>query len=1135
VLIAALACVAAWLALPQLQPLLDRWSQNPLFWPFAIVVVLFLLVLLVLVPFIDWGAILVLLRQLSPKHRFETRYIKAVSKHLNLTPALLVISERNELHTEMNLLQAYSQLTLAPDPDDPTPMEDPGGGERQGKEVMGLGIGRGGARPGEKHTPGQSLTYGLLWLATQAALLTCALLLVARLLWNGEQGLHLGWGTGLLALLVVLLWLGLAAVLHRFGLPRLRQHRQNRRTLNATLGSPGAEIWQHPRLLIQGHPGSGKTTLLRHIAVVCADELLKQRHRTRLRDAYGWPTCPFPIYIPLRVLRDISVSGTQSLLTSYADTLHEIGLLGPDMARSCTPDFFERKVARGGCIILLDAFDELRDPAARQRLGLLVSELPPGPPHNPNRIVVTSRIVGYEGQLRGKDFIHRYLDELDPEQTAAFIRTRYHALAQLSLRASGEHGGGYWNPDRRARSLIERLPTHPGLRRLGRNPFLLSLIVSVDLKSERLPRQRHTLYERALDLLVQEWEPLKDLHARLEPAAPDAELEQNQKPLDQAQKLRLLYELAWIMYEHSLAADADDNRSHTVIRGRDAETILARVLATIPTIAGRREGAALDEHCRTQAQKWLRNLGQRGGVLQELGNIRGSSEVEIQFAHQTFQEYLASQAVRNASAEEHPRRVHRLLDRWNDTRWNEVFLLYAATCADASPMVQHLLQQQQPAADMLAGSVLAEAGSVKDGAMQTKTLTRMTHLALADTTIAPAEALKALHTLDEIQGADGQHTLLDAIFRAHHRAVRIRSIELLARMEPNRPAPAPLDGTVQETLRRLLRDETDVGLRLAAGFALARCDPHDEGDGKGWLPDMVEIPAGPFRMGSTYEDEQALKWEKPQHTRDLPRYWISKTPVTNAQWRRFVAAGGYTNRRYWSRAGWHWRRCGWEPEGNIYTTFHLIAILALGPLFDRVVGVLRRRPPFEHPWATTWLDTTDWNGNNQPVVGVSFYEAEAYCRWLSEASGHPFVLPSEEEWEKAARGPNGRTWPWGNTWHAQHCNSAESGIGRTSPVGSYPAGASLYGVQDMAGNVWEWCRTRYKHNYPGRPVGGNDRLINLLAVWTRALAIRGGSWYNSQNDVRGAYRLFNLDPRYRFVFNGIRLASHSPLRPDAES
>ena len=107
-----------------------------------------------------------------------------------------------------------------------------------------------------------------------------------------------------------------------------------------------------------------------------------------------------------------------------------------------------------------------------------------------------------------------------------------------------------------------------------------------------------------------------------------------------------------------------------------------------------------------------------------------------------------------------------------------------------------------------------------------------------------------------------------------------------------------------------------------------------------------------------------------------------------------------------------------------------------------------------------WTNRAPARGEeDHPVVHVSWYDARDYCQWLSEVTGRSYALPSEAEWEKGARGTDGRIYPWGNQWDATRCNSWESRLGKTTSVHAYPQGASPYGVLDMAGNVWEWTRS----------------------------------------------------------------------------
>jgi len=258
-----------------------------------------------------------------------------------------------------------------------------------------------------------------------------------------------------------------------------------------------------------------------------------------------------------------------------------------------------------------------------------------------------------------------------------------------------------------------------------------------------------------------------------------------------------------------------------------------------------------------------------------------------------------------------------------------------------------------------------------------------------------------------------------------------------------------------------------------------------------WEPAMVAVPAGPFLMGSSADDPMADDNERPQHSLTLPAYWIGQTEVTNAQFRPFVEGDGYTNRDYWTADGWAWKK-------------------KLG----------RTQPRY-------W-DDAEWNGDQQPVVGVSWYEAVAYVRWLSAQTGHPFRLPSEAEWEKAARGSNGRIWPWGNSWAEGLAHTQEAGRERSMPVGSYPEGVSPYGALDMAGNVWEWCATAWGKGYPYAVE--DEWTVSYLEQQAEFRVLRGGSWYDEQMYARGAYRNYDDARGNVILIVGLRVASSSPRR-----
>jgi formylglycine-generating enzyme required for sulfatase activity len=175
-----------------------------------------------------------------------------------------------------------------------------------------------------------------------------------------------------------------------------------------------------------------------------------------------------------------------------------------------------------------------------------------------------------------------------------------------------------------------------------------------------------------------------------------------------------------------------------------------------------------------------------------------------------------------------------------------------------------------------------------------------------------------------------------------------------------------------------------------------------------------------------------------------------------------------------------------------------------------------------------------WSGENfseelaaHPVVNVNWEDADAYCKWLTQKlqeanqlrADESIRLPTEAEWEKAARGTDARYYPWGNDWDKNKCNSSEGGTKHTTPVGKYsPAGDSPYGAADMAGNVWEWCADTYDENY----YQNSPRENPLNTSSGKARVLRGGSWDDESYFVRAAYRSRRY-PVFRFSDYGFRV------------
>lgn len=253
---------------------------------------------------------------------------------------------------------------------------------------------------------------------------------------------------------------------------------------------------------------------------------------------------------------------------------------------------------------------------------------------------------------------------------------------------------------------------------------------------------------------------------------------------------------------------------------------------------------------------------------------------------------------------------------------------------------------------------------------------------------------------------------------------------------------------------------------------------------------FVRVPAGPFLMGTSenqasiiypYLTFSNMRIEQPQHEVYLEEYWIAKYPVTNIQYTAFINANG-------------------------------------------------KEPPFY------FHDDTYPRGEaNYPVYQTSWYDALVFCQWVSKSNNILLRLPTEAEWEKAARGTDERIYPWGS----QHPNSSlcnfklntgrydQQGIyimdsGHTTRVGRYsPKGDSPYGCVDMAGNVWEWTSSLWgqfslspKYKYPYQPTDGRE---NLNAGDDVLRVQRGGTWYSDENDIRVSYR-------YKFYPNDARFS-----------
>ncbi|MCC6455092.1 MAG: SUMF1/EgtB/PvdO family nonheme iron enzyme [Caldilineaceae bacterium] len=302
-------------------------------------------------------------------------------------------------------------------------------------------------------------------------------------------------------------------------------------------------------------------------------------------------------------------------------------------------------------------------------------------------------------------------------------------------------------------------------------------------------------------------------------------------------------------------------------------------------------------------------------------------------------------------------------------------------------------------------------------------------------------------------------------------------------------------------INRMRNSEVTTRIRVHAARLVAKL-----GDPRPAVMDVdaikfVEIPQGAFLMGSDpARDPESSSDEYPQHRRTLERYAISRYPISNAQYRCFLTdqEDGYDNPAYW-------------PEA-----------IALGHWRDGMVWRMRpvHRPDGRVAWEPEWAREPNQPGwpvdlPNSPILGISWYEARAFVRWLENrwrrsgiiAPAMRLDLPSEAEWEKAARGVDGSIYPWGDDFDGERLNWFGHMLMAPVPIGAFPNSSSPFGAEEMVGNLWEWTRSLYQPYAAEKPDGADFAHAVAPDV---DLALRGGAYYSARNRCRCATRLASL-------------------------
>lgn len=760
----------------------------------------------------------------------------------------------------------------------------------------------------------------------------------------------------------------------------------------------GELLNRYPKFILLGAPGSGKTTLLNRVALAFAEG--------RAHDDLGWKGKNlFPIFLRLRNFgaflkqnRDDFSAPSSGALIAYLENLFRDG----DRIR-LTADFFDKRLAEGNCLVLLDGLDEVSD--LRSEVAGHVDIFVARYAAKGNYFGMASRPRGYESVERQLRPIGLAVAEVNPLDLRGIGQLMENLLILIEPEAA-----------RRASDLEElnrSIGSSEELTEIAGTPLFCSALVQVfKYQGARLPDRRVDVFDEIVDLLLGHW------HAQQTRYLSDAE----QLAMDDGTgraygevkkavnvKRMRLSRLALHMQETHQAE----------IPASEAETVLFEYLKS-------RERVPDDETAQLWAGNFLVNSHERSGLLVE----RDPGVYSL--LHKGFMEYLAATALAGQSKSLVETILPLVADEKQFEWWEQVILLVGA----------HSGTPEDVREDLIASLLDAAARCPKNSAE------RLRHQVLA--------GMLARDMGDDLPAA-------------HFKRV--------------------------ETA--LLECATDAEIS-----AVSRASAADTLDELGYtLPDLhafIAIPKSPI---TNYE------------------FLISKYPVTNGQYERFLKRENFANKKYWidfqkydensaemknqtwGEEAWNWLQESLKEEENESQNNVLLPRYWRDPRF----GINRR---------------------NAPVVGISWYEASAYCKWLLEnwenleegkqglAKPEEIRLPLETEWAEAAGDSPGvreNRYPWdqkGATTKIEEiirrANVSESGINRTTPVWMYPQGESTKGVMDMSGNIWEW-QANYRDS--------KDEWLGL----------RGGSWSNLEDHARVAVRYYGR-PNGRYDDVGFRAA-----------
>lgn len=831
--------------------------------------------------------------------------------------------------------------------------------------------------------------------------------------------------------------------------------------------------------LVLGEPGAGKTTALLKLHQHCL---------TEGAESLGLEAGTIPIFLPLRKIRDLSVS---------------LGALAGEYLQEASGGEFSvdlglRLWRRGRLLLLLDGLDEVADNEKRAKIATYLEWQLGSPDAGQMRAVVSCRYAGYGDSVRfNEGFLALDVRPLDGYQVRRLVRQWFREVQRVIPGYSEEEAL------RHARELLTALEgegyASQQLKVLVSSPLLLTLMCVVVLRGGEMPRRRVEFYDQCLRVLLGTWHKAKGIEslldietalALLRPLAWDLHVSERRDDLSRAEFVnyvrRRLRDLGrnespfrvveWIHRETGVIAEYAPHRYGFI--HLSLQEYLAAAHAT-------RLGDELLDHLAHEfGERWWREVilllvalsGRQvfGSLMSRVGNSRDL------FEHADLIRECLSEAQ-----ELDLRPFLDLLRRTEDpTRQAAVLRLVRGRCDEIlRDLVEELTSSSVVEVATLALQVLEECQEVPKGGRPPAFDFFLVHHP-ADQELAQKLASILVRRGIRLFGEkDWQADLENLLSNTWGVAALVgpeggspwKLPELGACLElfdaEKRPLVPVLLPGIQEvpelpaSLRWLpwvdLRDgletvsfkeleRTASGTKVSPIAAMPRTEKPVPGEPfRDSLMGMrfLWIPGGRFRVG-----DDRLEGSSPVHWVRLSAYWLSENPVTNRQYALFLDRTSHREPKYWRR----------------------------------------RR----------------FSGADQPVVGVSWHDATTFCNWLSQELKMEVRLPTEAQWEFAARGTDERQYVWGNSPpdSTTGCFAMEQEDGHPNPVGSYPSGRGPFGTLDQAGNVWEWCLDIWNESvYEMR---SKRELVDPLVTEGNMnfRVLRGGSWRSTAESLRAAYR-----------------------------